>query len=124
MKVLIIANPEDPHTIKWITYLSKYGIEIYLFGLNDFDPIIYTKVKNFKYTTCGFTEKFIVTKTGNIRKLSYLKVIPKLRRVIRKIKPDIVHAHYASGNGLLGALSFFKKYVISFFHWKRPLYYL
>ena len=37
MKILILANPDNYHTIKWVNSLSEQGIEICLFGLNNYD---------------------------------------------------------------------------------------
>jgi len=34
---------------------------------------------------------------------AYYKNIPRVRKIIRQIKPDIVHAHYATGYGLWGS---------------------
>lgn len=36
-----------------------------------------------------------------------------MKKVITEFKPDILHAHYASSYGLLGALSGFHPYIIS-----------
>ena len=38
-------------------------------------------------------------------KALYLSVIPRIRTLIRRLRPDIVHAHYATSYGLLAALS-------------------
>ena len=46
-------------------------------------------------------------------KLSYFKTLKKLKKTINEFKPDIVHAHYASSYGLLGALTKFHPYVLS-----------
>jgi len=37
----------------------------------------------------------------------------KVRRLIKEIKPDVLHVHYAVGYGLLGALSGFHPFVLS-----------
>ena len=34
---------------------------------------------------------------------AYFNNIPRVRKIIRRIKPDIVHAHYATGYGLWGS---------------------
>jgi glycosyltransferase involved in cell wall biosynthesis len=46
-------------------------------------------------------------------RLAYLIAVPRVRRAIREIRPDIVHAHYAGGYGLVGALANFHPLVIS-----------
>jgi len=44
---------------------------------------------------------------------NYLKSVPALRRTIREIKPDVVHAHY-SYSGLLAYLSGARHLIVSF----------
>jgi len=48
-----------------------------------------------------------------LRKSFYLFSWFRLKRTIRSFKPDLVHAHYASSYGLLGALSGFHPFIIS-----------
>jgi len=55
-------------------------------------------------------EKF---RSSDASKLSYLKMIPAVRKVIAEYQPDIVHAHYATSYGLLGARSKFHPFIIS-----------
>jgi len=37
----------------------------------------------------------------------------KIRRLIKKIKPDIVHAHYVTQYGFCGAFSGFHPFIVS-----------
>jgi len=46
-------------------------------------------------------------------KLKYVLAVKKLRQTIHALKPDVVHAHYATSYGLITALSGFKKLAIS-----------
>jgi glycosyltransferase involved in cell wall biosynthesis len=48
-----------------------------------------------------------------ISKIVYLRALGAVIQSIREFRPDIVHAHYASSYGLLGALSRFHPYVLS-----------
>jgi len=43
----------------------------------------------------------------------YYKAIWRIRQIITVFKPDIVHAHYATSYGLLGALSKFHPFILS-----------
>ncbi len=47
------------------------------------------------------------------RKLKYLEVLSTLRKKIKEFQPDILHAHYASSYGFLGALTGFHPFIIS-----------
>jgi len=46
-------------------------------------------------------------------KLGYLTTVNKIKKTLEEIKPDILHAHYASSYGLLGALSGFHPFIVS-----------
>jgi glycosyltransferase involved in cell wall biosynthesis len=50
---------------------------------------------------------------GSLLKLRYLTAFPRLRKLIDEFEPDILHAHYASSYGLLGALSGFHPFILS-----------
>jgi len=113
MKLLILANPDNPHTIKWVKSLSKEGFQIYLFGLNEFDETIYEGFANVKVESVGLNKKFTGTRLGNFSKISYIRFLPEVRKIIKSFQPDILHAHYASSYGILGALTGFKPFVIS-----------
>jgi len=56
----------------------------------------------------------------NLSKVRYITSIFYLNRVIKKFKPDIVHAHYASSYGVLGLLSGFKPLIVSI--WGSDIY--
>ncbi len=45
--------------------------------------------------------------------LSYAKMLLHLRRVVKNIDPDILHAHYVTTNGLIGAFAGFHPYIVS-----------
>lgn len=53
-------------------------------------------------------------------KVGYLFKISKIKKIIKKIQPDILHAHYASSYGLLGALINYHPFVLSV--WGSDIY--
>src|SRR5690606_14490213 len=57
---------------------------------------------------------------NQLSKLNYLKAYRQVKRIIREFKPDILHAHYASSYGLIGALSSFHPFVLSV--WGADIY--
>ncbi|MGZ4044380.1 MAG: glycosyltransferase, partial [Bacteroidia bacterium] len=96
------------HTQKWINGLAGDGFEIGIFSLNKLNQ-----------NSSSISNSVSVFNQGNFyqrkifSKALYLLVIPKLIYTLIKFKPDIIHAHYASSYGLLGALSFFKPLFVS-----------
>ena len=109
MKILMLSDPNSPHTIKWATSLSKKGIKIILFGLGDLRTDIYSK-----YDIEVWTIKAKITRNlGSLSKVRYLRSLPLIKKLIKRYKPDILHAHYASSYGLIGALTNFHPFVVS-----------
>ena len=113
MKVLLLSDAHSIHTVKWAKSLSKKGIEIAVFSLNfnENEANPYQNDINVKVYYC--VDKNAKKRSSGFAKLSYLSALPALKKAISEFKPDIVHAHYASSYGLLGALSGFHPYIIS-----------
>lgn len=113
MKVLLLSDAYSIHTIKWAKSLSKKGIEIAIFSLNynENEGNPYQHNNNIKVYYCA--DKNAKKRSSGFAKISYLKALPCLKQVIKEFKPDIVHAHYASSYGLLGALSGFHPFILS-----------
>lgn len=111
LKLLILADPHSSHTLKWANSLAEKGVEVHLFGFVD------QEVNGLNQKVNVIVEKIpagIKTQAdGSLKKTYYLKVLPNLLNLIKKIKPDILHAHYASSYGLLGALSAYKPFLLS-----------
>lgn len=119
MKVMILANPESIHTIRWVTSLCEKGIEIVLFCMQGYDDSYYSGLPNFKSYSLKNKNSFNAA-DSNLIKLWYITSISKIKKIIRIEKPDILHSHYASSYGLLGALSGFHPFIISV--WGSDIY--
>jgi len=110
MKLLILSDPNSVHTIKWAKSLAQNNIEILIFGLGHFHVNDYDHIDNIEVRTIN---ENISRNEGALEKLKYLKALPLLKKSIETFKPDILHAHYASSYGLLGALSGFHPFILS-----------
>lgn len=110
-KILLLAPPNSIHTIKWANEIFKRGFDVTVFGLSASCHSAYLdgiEILSFQVPT-----RFINYGFGSIVKLYYLLSIPKLIKVIKSEKPDIIHAHYASSYGLLGSLVNFHPFIVS-----------
>ena len=96
MKICYIA-PEGIHTKRWVEYFAERGHEIHLITLMAED-IQSAKIYPIK------------TKAP---KLSPLFKAIRIRNLVKKIKPDILHAHEVVPFGLYGALSGFHPFVVT-----------
>jgi len=110
MRVLILADANSSHTIKWVNSLKEVdGITIGLWSLNVPKSNIYCDCANLKIASAKVSQQ----RNGFFKKLRYLTSVFHLRKFIKKFKPDIVHAHYASSYGLLGRIAGFRPLLIS-----------
>ncbi|MBC7473513.1 MAG: glycosyltransferase [Candidatus Sericytochromatia bacterium] len=112
MKILMLADPGSSHTLKWVRGLSERGISIYLFGLSKFDKNDYLGLDNVIIDSIYLNEK-IFASDNIFSKLKYFSSLKKVKKIVLDYNPDIVHAHYATSYGLLGALLNFHPYIIS-----------
>ncbi len=107
MKILLLADVTSAHTQKWVESLDAVpNLELGLFTLTQ--PVVGGYTSRLQKTTIFSALSFAGTGLflgGLLPKIQYLKVIPYLKKVIKTFEPDILHAHYATSYGLLGALS-------------------
>ena len=99
-KVCIIGDNGSVHIQKWIKGISDYtNIKIHVITFD----------KGIKIP--GVTYHYMKVRMGN--KLDYFLNSFFVKNEIKKIKPDVVHSHYATSNGFLGAFSGFHPLVIT-----------
>lgn len=108
-RILLLADINSVHTQKWAIGLAKNGYKIGIFSFNG------PETNWHKEYNIDCLHKPSIVKSSNkfLAKLAYIAFLPKLKAVIKEFQPDILHAHYASSYGLLGALSGFHPYIIS-----------
>ena len=107
MKILFLSDASSIHTKRWVNSVVERGATVHLFSLKPVNAADYPD-HDFTFTHFNLQKRF-----GNFSKLNYLKVLPELKKVMKIFKPDILHAHFATSYGLLGALSGFHPFVIS-----------
>lgn len=110
MKILLLSDIASEHTEKWALGLAKMNIKV---GLFSFNKATYQWYKDNANISLLFEAEISLNTESNISKIVYIKYVNKLKSVIDNFKPDILHAHYATSYGLIGALSGFHPYVIS-----------
>jgi glycosyltransferase involved in cell wall biosynthesis len=100
------ANPNSIHTRRWIGFFAERGHRVHLVipqtvqvedGL---DPRIEVHV-------------YAAWPRTHVRGLGSLMTSLALRRIMRRIRPDVLHAHYLSGYGWSAWLSGFRPYVVT-----------
>lgn len=109
MKILLLSDTHSEHTEKWALGLANKGFEIGLFSFNKGSYEWYNHPK----ITVFFEPEKSINAESTLTKLAYLKYVNILKRIIKHFKPDVLHAHYATSYGLVGALSDFHPFIIS-----------
>jgi len=106
MKVLLLSDVNSIHTRRWAASLKVAGVACGLFSL-EAPRENWCEEPGIPLFLSGWHPE------GKLGKTFYLMQLASLRKAIRTFLPDIVHAHYASSYGLLGALSGFHPFILS-----------
>jgi len=88
----------DPFTARLVNDQAKNGHDVHLIMLKEETELLE-----------GVEKHYLPFKPP----VGYILNFIHLRRLLKKINPDILHVHYASGHGLLGRLSKFKPSILS-----------
>src|SRR5882724_10174703 len=100
MRIVLLGNKSSVHIQKWVRAIATQAdTELHVIsfpGGVEFEKAIYHPLKKY---------------SGN--RLDYLLNIPRVKKLIKAISPDIVHAHYATSYGLLAAISGFHPLIIT-----------
>jgi glycosyltransferase involved in cell wall biosynthesis len=94
-KVLFVADANSIHIAKWVDYFVDQGYNV---NLATFAKDNITQCKNV-YFLSGFKSS---VKGGNYH---YLLGVKPLATIIKKIKPNVINAHYSYSYGLVAYLS-------------------
>lgn len=99
MRVVLLSNASSIHTIQWANHLAKLGLDVQIIsqhpaalGIPQHIPV---NILPFKGFVGYFLNAFI------------------LRKILKKINPDLLNVHYASGYGTTARLANFHPYVLS-----------
>lgn len=99
MKIVLLSSASSIHTIRWANGLSGAGHEVHVVTqhppIDPFDPVV---------TVHHFPFRGVI---------GYFTMVPRVRRLLRVINPDIVNAHYASGYGTTARLVNYHPWVLS-----------
>ena len=102
MKICFIAPGHSIHSYKWINFFVKLGYETHWISIDGFGE--YKVEKNL------FLHSLNTNKNNTLNRIIS---IFKIKKIIKTIHPDIIHAHSAALYGLLGALSNFNPFILS-----------
>ena len=88
LHVMVLADSRSFHTERYVAELRRQGCRVFLASLERGRMLHYT-----------------LRSRGFLRQLHYVLAANEVRTLLRRIKPDIVNPHFASGYGFLSALA-------------------
>ena len=111
-KILFLADINSSHTQKWVSGAASLGYSTAIFSLSKPVNDWYKKARVELLSDNGVVENNIFT--GNdLSKIRYIKFIGEINKSIKKFSPDIIHSHYATSYGLLGAMTGKHPFILS-----------
>ncbi len=99
MRLAMLASAACIHSIRWANALAEKGVTVDLITLHPPSPQLSTRVHCHRLPF-------------NPPHGYFLAALP-LRRLLRRLRSDLLHAHYASGYGTLGRLTRFHPQILS-----------
>jgi glycosyltransferase involved in cell wall biosynthesis len=102
VRICYLANASSVHTRRWVKYFVENGHEIHVISFED---------ARIEGATVHVMKLPMLVKSATFP----LKIVSiyRIKALINRIKPDILHAHYVTNYGLFGALCNFKPFVIA-----------
>ena len=113
MRILLLSDSNSPHTLRWAKSIRNCNNTVGIFSLHTPDPALYRDTPDINLFSINASRELQTKDETNISKLIYLRARKKVKEIIKEFRPDIVHSHYASSYGFIGALSGFHPYLIS-----------
>ena len=102
VRICYLANASSVHTHRWVRYFVEKGHEIHVISFEN-AQIEGTTVHVLKLPVLVKNATFPLKMASTCR----------IKTLIKRIKPDILHAHYVTNYGLFGALCNFNPFVIT-----------
>ena len=113
MRILILSDSDSPHTLRWAKSINGKNIIVAIFSIHKPNYELYKDTPNIFLFSLNLEREIQFKGEAAFSKLYYLKAVKKIKEVINNFKPDILHSHYATSYGFLGALTGFHPYIIS-----------
>jgi glycosyltransferase involved in cell wall biosynthesis len=106
LSLAFLGDPNSVHTRRWTGYFAGRGHKITLIVGRDLlvDPGLPAGIA---------VERYVAYSRQRGRLAGALVAARSFRRVLKTLNPDVLHAHYLTGNGWLAWISGFHPYVIS-----------
>ena len=102
MKICFLAAANSIHSYRWVKYFAEGKHQVFWISLAPLT--VGPEIQNVN---------FYEIRKSIINPFSFLKTLSQIKKIIKKVNPDLLHAHYAGTYGLLGALTNFHPFVVT-----------
>lgn len=102
MKIMFVSAANSTHTVRWVNALAERGHEVYLVSNRGHEP---------KEDALNSRVKLYLMKHSGGK--GYYLNSGELRKIAKRINPDVINVHYASGYGTLARKARLPKYILS-----------
>ena len=107
MRIFILSDTAAPHTRRWAQWFARRGHEVHVVsfnskGLPGYDPAIVHAIWEPRFEN-ALIERVLKTPV----------ILARLRTLLKRYPPDIVHAHSAGGYAWTTMASGFRPYVVT-----------
>jgi glycosyltransferase involved in cell wall biosynthesis len=102
VRICYLANASSVHTQRWIKYFVERGHEV--------------QVISYENAQIAGGTVHVLKLPVLVRSATFpIKIVSiyRIRALIKRIEPDVLHAHYVTNYGLFGALCNFRPFVIT-----------
>lgn len=99
MRLCLIANPNSVHTQRWVRFFAGRGHDVHLVGPNPLTADLPADLR----ALLADGRFHDLTQVTNRRKLRFVVWSWTLRRLVRRLRPDVLHAHQVTAAGWLAA---------------------
>jgi len=99
MKVLILSNASSVHTVRVANGLASRGLDVHVASIHDFSTDFHPSITKHAAPLRG--------------RVGYILNAPWLHMLCRRLKPDVINAHYLSGYGTLATLALVRPLIVT-----------
>jgi len=108
LTICFFGDADTIHTVKWVSYFAAKGHKVHLISYSSF------KENDARGVKLHIIKRKFSIKLWPINTLLNMPfALLEAKKIIREIKPDIIHAHYLTSYGTLALLSGFHPFVLT-----------
>jgi glycosyltransferase involved in cell wall biosynthesis len=108
VKICYLANAASIHTVRWVQYFAHRGHEVHLISTKPYGDEMAENVNLHLLRVFRTPPVRIVSSMTNL-----LPYVVQIGGLLKRVQPDILHAHFISDYAFLGALSGFHPLVLT-----------